>query len=302
MRHFILDKIQPEEGQTLDNLGQLFNAYAGRLSMLESTAMPRESMREFRRLWTEAATTKLTKQEKQQAEGMNNRIIHFYHLQIVSNSLHELHRNVNGAIGKLTDFFGTYAGDLQRFAIETRLRSIEEYGSDEDSDWEENGLDADGKPNWKATYKDDPKSLKPYTLREELEHYFPGGHWRGEHIGNSTAEDFACYTRLVAHSAAFSPFKAIAKFTGTELPIYHQNEAGEMVPQTAADRVESEVNEELRDVRVACYFDQLLARLTRAAACYKKAKKSEDYFTLLGQLESIRDCGGLLEPVNPFND
>ena len=302
MRHFILEKIQPEEGQTLDNLGQLFNAYAHRLSMLESSATPRENMRDFRRLFTEQATTKLTKQEKRIAEGMSGRIIQFYHLQVLSNSLHDLHRYVNGAIDKLVDFSATYGGDLQRYAIENRLRSIDEYGSEEDSDWEEDGLDADGQQKWKVAYKDDKKSLKPYTLREDLEHYFPGGHWRGEHIGASMVEDFACYTRMVAHSAEFSPFKAIAKFTGTELPIYHQNEAGEMVPQTAADRIESEVNEELIDVRVACYFDQIIERLTRAAASYKKAKTAADYHTLHGQLESIRDCVGLLEPANPLHD
>lgn len=301
MRYDILENIKPEEGQTLDNLGQLFNAYLGRLGMLESSVFPRETMREFRRLWSEEPTPKLKKREREQQKHLASFIPQFYHLQILSNSLCSLHRNVNGAIKKLTEFFATYEGDLKRYAIENRLRSIDEYGSEDDSDWYRDN-EADESEKWKAVYKDDEQSLANYTLTDELKQFFAEADWRGEHIGSSDVEDFACYTRMVSRSSGFSPFKAIARFTGTELPIYRQNEAGEMVPQSQAELVESEVNDELRDVRVGCYFDQLLGRLQRAAACYAAAKTSEEYSTLLGQLESIRDCGGLLEPAQPFND
>jgi len=301
MRYDILENIKPEEGQELDNLGQLFNAYMGRLSMLESSVFPRETMREFRRLWTADGAFKLTKRESKQQKHLTSFIPQFYHLQILSNSLHDLHRNVNGAIAKLSDFFTTYEGNMKRYAIENRMRCIEEYGSDEDSDWYRENEEDENEP-WKVVYKEDKKSLKHYTIAEDIKQFFAKADWRGEHIGSSEAEDFWCYTQMVGRSSGFNPFKAIARFTGVELPIYRQNEAGEMVPQSQADQLESEVNDELRDVRVACYFDQILRRLTVAADCYNAVKKSEDYSTLLGQLESIRDCIGLLEPVKPFND
>jgi hypothetical protein len=301
MRYDILENIKPEEGQTLDNLAQLFNAYMGRLSMLESSVFPRESMREFQRLWSAQPTPRHNKQERESAKHLASFIPRFYHLQILSNSLCQLHRNVNGAIEKLAAFFETYGGDLKRYAIENRLHCIEEYGSDENSDWYREN-EADENEPWKVVYKEDEQALDSYTLAADLAQFFEGADWRGEHIGTSGVEDFAQFTAMVARNASFNPFKAIAAFTGTELPIYRTNEQGEMVPQSLAEQAENEMNDELRDVRVACYFDQILRRLEQAASCHKAAHATEDYSTLLGQLESIRDCAGLLEPASPFND
>ncbi len=302
MRYDILENIKPEEGQTLDNLAQLFNAYMSRLSMLESSVFPRENMREFRRLWLRGPVTpRLKKREREQQKHLASFIPKFYHLQILSNSLCQLHRNVNGAIEKLTTFFGTHGGDLKRYAIESRLRCIEQDGSDEDSDWYREN-EADENEPWKVVYKEDEQALADYTLASDLVHFFAEADWRGEHIGSSGVEDFALFTGMVARTASFNPFKAIAALTGTELPIYRQNEAGEMVPQSLAEQAESELNDELRDVRVACYFDQILRRLEQAATCHKAARTTEDYRTLLAQLESIRDCAGLSEPASPFND
>lgn len=303
MRYDVLENIKPEEGQELDNLGQLFNAYMGRLSLLEATAFPRENMRELRRLWLDQAPKpKLNKQEKKQAQMLLSTMPKFYHLQILSNSLADIHRHVGWAIKCLSDFFTTCEGDLKRYAIENRLRCIEENGSEDDSDWHREDEADDSPEAWKVVYKDDEQALKDYTLHDELKQHFAAADWRGEHIGSSGVDDFAYHTLLVSQAASFSPFKAIAKFTGVEIPIYRQNEAGEMVPQSAADRIENEVNDELRDVRVACYFNQILTRLEAANTCYSVAKESADYNTLLGQLESIRDCVGLLEPALPFND
>jgi hypothetical protein len=301
MRYDILENIKAEESETLDNLAQLFNAYMGRLSMLESSVFPRENMREFARLWSANPVPKLKKREREQAKHLASFIPQFYHLQILSNSLHDLHRNVNGAIAKLTAFFDTYGGDLKRYAIENRLNCIDEYGSDEDSDWYRDN-EADETEPWKVVYKEDEQALASYTLAADLVQFFAEADWRGEHIGSSGVEDFARFTVMVARNASFNPFKAIAAFTGTELPIYRTNEQGEMVPQSLAEQAENEMNDELRDVRVACYFDQILRRLEQAASCHKAAHATEDYSTLLGQLESIRDCAGLLEPASPFND
>ena len=110
---------------------------------------------------------------------------------------------------------------------------------------------------------------------------------------------------MVSNSSSFNPFKAIAAFTGAEIPIYRQNEQGEMVPQTLAEQAESEVNDELRDVRVSCYFDQILRACCGASVLFQGTCISEDtgdYRLLLERLIAIRDCAGLLEPAKPFND
>lgn len=248
MRHFILDKIKAE-----DNLATLFNAYLDRLSYLEISVMPTGSMNDFRRLFTDAPAG-LSKQEKKQAKHLLAFIPEFYRLQILSNSLSELHGKVAGAIEVLTSFFTDYGADLTRYAIENRLKSIEEDGSDDESDWYRQN-EADENEPWKVVFKEDAESLEPYTLRSALDGYFTGSNWRGEHIGSSQSADFACYTRLVERATDFDPFKAIAAFTGQEIPVYRQNEAGEMVQQSLGELTESQLNDELKNKRVAAWFE-----------------------------------------------
>ena len=151
----------------------------GRLSMLESSVFPRYNMREFARLWAANPVPKHKKREREEAKHLASFIPKFYHLQILSNSLHDLHRNVNGAIEKLTVFFDTYGGDLKRYAIENRLRCIDEYGSEDEGDWQEDGFDEQGQPKWQPAYKEDAAALESYTLAADLAQFFEGADWRG---------------------------------------------------------------------------------------------------------------------------
>jgi len=294
MRHFIIEKIKAE-----DNLATLFNAYLDRLSYLEISVMPTGSMNDFRRLFTDAPAG-LSKQEKKQAKHLLAFIPEFYRLQIVSNSLSELHQKATGAIEVLTAFFDEHGGDLMRYAIENRLKSIDENGSDEESDWYRDN-EADESEPWKVVFRDDAGSLAPYTLANDLASYFTGSDWRGEHIGSSQPADFACYTRLVERATDFDPFKALAAFTGQEIPVYRQNEAGEMVPQSLGERAESQLNDELKNVRVAAWFEQTLDALTHAAALHTFATDAAGYRELLAQLVRVRDCQELAAPAQPFN-
>lgn len=294
MRHFIIEKIKAE-----DNLATLFNAYLDRLSYLEISVMPTGSMNDFRRLFTDAPTG-LSKREKKQAKHLLAFIPESYRLQLLSNSLSELHHKVAGAIEVLTAFFDEYGGDLKRYTIENRLKSIEENGSDDGSDWYRLN-EADENEPWKVVFRDDAESLAPYTLSSELADYFTGSDWRGEHIGSSQPADFACYTRMVERATDLDPFKAAA-FTGQEIPVYRQNDAGEMVQQSLGERTESQLNNELKNVRVAAWFEQTLDALNRAAALHTFATDAAGYRALLTQLQRVRDCQGLEAPAAPFKN
>lgn len=294
MRHFIIEKIKAD-----DNLATLFNAYLDRLSYLEISVMPTGSMNDFRRLFTDAPAG-LSKPEKKQAKHLLAFIPEFYRLQLVSNSLSELYHKVAGAIEVLTAFFDAYGGDLTRYAIENRLKSIEENGSDEESDWYRLN-EADESEPWKVVFRDDAESLAPYTLSSDLAGYFIGGDWRGENIGSSQPADFACYTRLVERATDFDPFKAIAAFTGQEIPVYRQNDAGEMVRQSLGELTESQLNDELKNVRVAAWFEQTLDALNHTAALHTFATDAAGYRALLTQLVQVRDCQNLKAPTEPFN-
>ena len=303
MRFQILEKIKAE-----DNLALLFNAYMERLCYLEITVMPRENMREFRRLFTDVHPdfSGLKKREKQQAKNMLTTIPEFYRMQILSDALGSLHRGVTGAIETLTEFFEKYDGDLKRYAIEQRIEGIQQDGSDDETDWYRENPE-DENEEWKVVYKDDQKTLINYSLHNYLGYYFEGGadSGRGEHIGTSGIEDFAYYTGLVARHADFDPFKKIAEFAGAEIPVYRQNEDGEMVRQSIGDQAESALNDEIASVRTACYFMQIIERLQYANGLYimgeGRATGPDSYQMLLQLLITIRDCEALTEPLSPLN-
>jgi len=280
MRYQILKKIDAE-----DNLAKLLNAFQHELHLLEQVVLPRESMREFNRL-LQLAGNNTPDEEAQQL--FTYTLPRFYHLQVLNNSLTDLHKNIGWAIKDLTKFFAQYAGDLQRYAIEKRLEIIDEFGSEDQSDWEEDGFDEEGQ-KWKVAYKDDLESLKPYTLHNDLEQYFPGSDTRGEKIGTSAPQDFAYFSEHVRQATQLNPFKLLRQFTGAELPVYHQNEAGEMVAQTLGEEVESELNEDLKNQSLVHFFHQVLLRAQTAAVSFEKATTAEDYQQLLTQLETIRD-------------
>ena len=135
MRYHLLDKIDAP-----DPLAQLFNQYLKGLSTLAIMAEPSYvTMAEVRTRYAKTGKRK----DRRHLKGSARR---FFELSVLRNTLHELHDHVLKAIALLEDFFTTYEGNLTRYAIEHRLRSIAEYGSDEDNDWEPDGTDEQGQP------------------------------------------------------------------------------------------------------------------------------------------------------------
>lgn len=280
MRYQILDPIDAS-----DNLATLFNAYQRKLCLLEQVVLPRETMSEYRQLLAQTTSGTLSEEH---AHRLNYCVPRLYYLAVLNNSLRDLHSNVLWAIEALTDFFTRYEGDLQRYAIEERIKYLDEEGGGDDSDWEPDGFDEEGE-KWKVVYKDDEASLVSYTLGSKIEQYFTGAEFRGEKIGTSQAEDFAYFSEHVEQASDFNPFKLLREFTGAELPVYQQNETGELVPQTLGEEVEADLNEDLRNQSLVAYFRQVLHACNHAAALQCFATRTEHYQELLDQLETIRD-------------
>ncbi|MBO3273209.1 hypothetical protein [Hymenobacter defluvii] len=270
-----------------DRLAQLFNLYLKGLSTIEIIFTPRETMRECRQAFDTNQSTPGSK------HSMARQAKVFYELTVLNNALRGIHRSVVGAVALLDDFFTTYQGDLQHYAVQNRLRSLEKYGSDEDDDWQETGeLDEEGNPQWQAVYKDDPASLTYYTLHHELGAFFHGHETRGEYIGTSGPEDFAAYTQAVATQTDVSLRKMLGRSPGsTELTVYQQGENGEMQPLSLADQIEDELNEDIENARLADTFNSVLTLGVGAAQLYERlpADRVDDYRTLLGMLRLMLD-------------
>lgn len=280
MRYQILEPIQAD-----DNLAALLNAYRRKLWPLEQGVMPRETMSECRQLLTRPSARPLS---ELQAHRLDHCVPHFYYLAVLNNSLTDLYKNIGWCIEALTTFFADYEGDLQRYAIEERLKYLNEDGGGESSDWEPDGFDEEGE-KWKVVYKDDEASLAPYTLRRNLEQYFTGADTGIERIGTSQAEDFTYFSDFVERATDFSPVKLLRQFTGAELPVYQQNEAGEMIAQTLGEEVEKEINEDLRNQSLVATFHHVLHACNQAAATHAFATQPEHFQELLDRLLAIRD-------------
>lgn len=301
MRYFTLKHIK-----ATDNLALILNAYMKTLSTIDQLSVPRETMGEYMRLLTERSSPQAreTPSSKACEQLFDWRGPRFFMLQVLSNSLNDWHQNINWAIGALTKFFEEYAGDLTRYAIENRLRAIDEYGSDDESDWIEDGFDAQGERQWKVVYKDDDKALTGYSLARDLEQYFTGSDGGGEKIGTSHAPDYAYFTGLVRLESDFCPLKMMSAVFGKDLPTYKQDEAGEMVEQSLADQVESSINKDVTNAHVIAWFELALAQANHAAGLQTFAFSADHYRELLDHLVRVRDLN-FPEPeahiLNPAN-
>ncbi|WP_324671491.1 hypothetical protein [Hymenobacter sp. GOD-10R] len=280
MRYKVLTNIKAE-----DNLAQLFNAYQRQLHTLECLSLPNESMGDYQALLRSVASDAPSESAQ---HVFNHAVPRFYALQVLSNSLTDLHKNIGWCIKALTEFFDQYDGDLTRYAIETRLKVVDEFGSDDETDWEEDGFDEKGQ-KWKVTYKDDEKTLKRYSLHADLEQYFKQENSCGEKIGSSHPEDFAYFSTLVENATDFNSMKFLRQAFDAELPLYRQNEAGDMVQQSLGDEVENELNEALRNESIVGYFNTVLELARQAAITFVFATTADDYRKLLTQLQAVRD-------------
>jgi hypothetical protein len=286
MRYFTLKHIKAK-----DNLALILNAYMKALSTIDQLSVPRETMGEYMRLLNERSSPqkRKTPSSKECEQLFDWRGPRFF-MQVLSNSLNDWHKNIGWAIKALTSFFEQYPdGDLTRYAIERRLKLIDEYGSDDESDWEEDGFDEQGEQKWKVTYKDDTAALVDYSLANDIEQYFTGSEGSGEKIGTSHAPDYAYFTNLVRRESDFCPIKMIGAVFGKDLPTYKQNEDGEMIEQSLADQVESSINEDITNAHVIAWFELALAQANYCVGLQTFAITADHYRELLNHLIRVRD-------------
>ncbi|MBG8554951.1 hypothetical protein [Hymenobacter guriensis] len=248
MRFTILEKIKANTP-----LAHLFNAYLSGLSTLEIFSTPRESMRACRVAFvTEALGAKPTLSIVEQAQR-------YYELTVLSNALNNLHNHIQAAADVLSDFFTEYEGSLIAYAVANRKRLLLEFGGGEDDDWYHTGNgNPDAGEGWEVTETTDPARLAEYSLYRELTRFFPGPESHGEYIGTSGPIDFHRFTVAVEHQTDFAPRKMFAAVGGVEIPMYRQDENGQMVPIPVIDQIEQEINEDVANERLTAYFNAVI--------------------------------------------
>lgn len=300
--------VSAEEDMPLCNLGHLFNAYTSRLHRLEVAAYPQETLGEYHRLTVTIPDTcpkDVSEKDHAKADALLAAQEQFYYLTVVNGALHDLHLCVLGACNALGEFFTSYGGDLQLYAVQNRLRRIVDYLPDADYELAEMHPDdradllnnytqgVDGQP-WQPIHKEDAESLAPYTLLAEIGHYFaPLCEDRTiERIGATLPAEWDALTEEVRNYSACHP-------KASQLPegagVYRRNAAGEYEQQSVAQRVENELNDGLTDARVAGYFQQLMQRLQYVAGLAAMLTDAASYRELYDELMAIRDCTGLRE-------
>jgi hypothetical protein len=275
---FTLRKIEAD-----DNLAQLFNAYMKGLSTLEIMSEPTyETMR---------GVYESFRGSRREKNRMAQEARRFYELHVLGGALRGIHWNVLGAIKKLEEFFSAYGGNLTQYAIEKRMKSLEEDGGGDESDWRPCGLDEQGEQQWAVTYKNDPEALAPYTLLSDLLYHF-GSDTRGEHIGTSDVEHFWRYSICVENESMFSFRKMMEAFTSKPVEIVRVQEDGQMEPMSLADHIEDEMNQDIRnaslvtDFNLVIHCSHLLGFMARTMGDHND---TPTYEALLKCLIAIRD-------------
>lgn len=273
MHHAVLQYIEAK-----DPLARLFNSYQQSLSLLEHMVMPRDGMRAYQRARDE------NQLDPDRPDTMLKQAKLFYELATLSLSLNGIHRCVVGAISLLETFFTTYQGDLYRYAVANRIASIEQYGSEDDSDWYRE--DETNEQEWKIAYKDDSQSLTYYTLHHELGAFFHGYESKGEYIGSSGPKDFAVYTQVVVNQSEAS----LRRVTDdSDFVVGQLSPEGHLKPLSLADQIENELNYDLRNARMVESFVQVLNLGLQAAKYYERLSSDavSDYRTLLNTLQAM---------------
>ncbi|MBT9395332.1 hypothetical protein KLP40_19350 [Hymenobacter sp. NST-14] len=279
MRYRILEPLQAD-----DTLAQLFNTYLRGLSTYEIVTVPRETMREYQ----QEMKQELAVEAVDTPSSLIDRSLRYYELVVLRNSLHGLHRSVVQALGTLNGFFTTYEGDLTRFAIENRIRSLQEYGDGEDDDWQWSGEgDKNDNTTWKPTYKDDPESIRPYSLHQELAGCFDGYDGREEYIGTSAPAHFEMFSQIVATQTELSFRRIMGSQLGEDIPVYRAEPGGEFAPLSLADQIEHELNEDLANARIVERFKGVLVLGADLLELYQTMDqtKVEPYYRLRALLE-----------------
>ena len=248
MRYQILEKIKAETP-----LAGLFNAYLSGLSTLEIFSTPRESMHACRLAFAQEA------KGKKPTLSIVGQAQRYYELTVLSNALGDLYRHVTQAHELLTGFYAQHGGDLLAFAQANRRYSLDEFGGGCDADWQHTGTgDPDAGEGWEITDTTDPARLAEYSLHAALARFFPDPESHGEYIGTSGPIDFHRFTLAVERQTDFAARKMFAAVGGVELPMYRQDENGQMVPIPVIDQIEQELNEDIANERLTAYFAAVL--------------------------------------------
>lgn len=279
MRYQIM---QPIEGT--DTLAQLFNEYLNGLSTPMIFSEPSYTTMAEVREYT------ITKPRTKEAKNFRYCAQRYYELLILRQSLESIHDNVLKAIALLESFYATYEDNLLAFALDTRRKLLDEYGSEDETDWEEDGYDEQGEKKWKITHKDDPESLQDYTLHAELGRFFGGESCgRGEYIGTSNAADFYPSTGMVAQQSEFSFRKMAEGAWGATL--VRVSEDGSTEPIPLADHIEAEMNEDIRSASLVERFNAILTMCLGTAGHYQQMHPDnlQGYEMLHFYLQKVRD-------------
>jgi hypothetical protein len=269
-----------------DPLARLFNDYLKGLSTTAIVTNPTyTTMAEVRTLYDKTGKAKDRNHLRHCAQR-------HYELTVVRNTLHDLHSHVLGAITELEDFFAQYRGNLFQYALDNRVATLKEYGSDDDSDWYRDN-EADENEEWKVAYKDDPETLRQYSLWDTLGRYFGRGDTRGEYIGTSTYSDFYPYTAFVAQQSVFSFRKMLEAATGKEPTIVRVGEDGSHTPMSLGDHLEDELNEDLAGEELERRFNIVLDVCCQLGTLYRTQLFDPGspfiYEKLLECLRAVRD-------------
>lgn len=199
----------------------------------------------------------------------------FFELKILDTSLNRLYDSVIEAISLIENYFTEYNSDCRYFATSERIKSLNEYGGGDISDWDDNN---------QVIYKDDEESIKDYTFVRELGRFIAirnSEGYRGEIIGASNPEDFIRFSTIIINESLLSPSRLMSEFFNKEftlhIPEYDANgNVVNMIAEGLADRVEREINVDIVNESIVSEFNFTLKLGQRISERYSQLDNTKD--------------------------
>jgi hypothetical protein len=254
-----------------DNFAKLANKYMNSLFDLECAFSPHYySMREYK------AFQVFESDVIRKSEEMT------FQLTILSNSLSSVHECILGASGLIQTYLNEYDGDWRHYASVNRVETIKEYG----------GEDEDFNQDESIRFKDDSESLSSYTIHAELSRFIESkdSQVRGEYVGTSHPADFSELSALVRNKNDFN-ILSFFRDQGHDIPMYVENQKGEMEQLSTLDRLGKEGYEDILNAELVDIFNLVLLDCKELSEFYQALDRFSDckdqYTELLERLTRI---------------
>lgn len=153
----------------------------------------------------------------------------YYHISLWENWLHEVVKRLQEWVKTIDDYFDEFTGSQEYYALSRRLEFIDEFGTDDDEDYNPDGSI--------KTTGISQEQLKYHTVFSDLYHDCV------DIVQDTKPKDLYPLINAIEANSCVSIIDILQKVSGKEVTAYTMGDDGHLRPVTFADRELHKVSE-----------------------------------------------------------